>query len=177
MKDSQLASVIEEKRTAEGKYPPYWPIMSKQVKALAEWCCERCGVRNNEDAPDGTMLTVHHLDGNKWNCEWWNLAALCQQCHLRIQARVDFLRPYYRWNWETMEPEAVHSAWMARHIKGYNAWLLTLAYPDARGFNLLPLDRTEERDYSKEWPEREAMEFLEKYGKKVPRGKNGGKKK
>ncbi|GAH88897.1 unnamed protein product, partial [marine sediment metagenome] len=29
------------------------------------------------------MLTVHHLDGNKANCEDWNLAALCQRCHLR----------------------------------------------------------------------------------------------
>lgn len=32
------------------------------------------------------MLTVHHLDGNKGNCEKWNLAALCQICHLFIQA-------------------------------------------------------------------------------------------
>jgi len=128
--------------------------MSKQVKALAGWCCERCGVRNNEDEPDGTMLTVHHLDGNKWNCEWWNLAALCQQCHLRIQSRVVFKRPYYRWNWETMKPEAVHSLWLARHVKGYNAWLLTLAPPDALNLELLPLDRIEERDYSREWPNR-----------------------
>lgn len=148
MKDAQLASIIEEKRTLEGKYPPYWPIMSKQVKALAGWCCERCGVRNNEDSPDGTMLTVHHLDGDKWNCEWWNLSALCQQCHLRIQSRVDFTKPYYRWDWEAMKPEAVHSLWLARHIKGYNVWALLNDAP------LLPLDRIEERDYSKEWPNR-----------------------
>lgn len=136
MKDKQLSSIIEEKRTKEGAYPDYWPLMSKQVKALAHWCCERCGVRNNEDAPDGTMLTVHHLDGNKQNCEWWNLAALCQRCHLRIQSRVDFYR-------ETLD--GVHSLWLARHIKGYNV--------DAMLFGLTPLtlNKITIRSYEKEW--------------------------
>ena len=35
MKDKQLASIIEEKKTKEGHYPDFWPLMSKQVKALA----------------------------------------------------------------------------------------------------------------------------------------------
>lgn len=35
------------------------------------------------------ILTVHHLDGDKLNCRWWNLAALCQRCHLSIQGRVN----------------------------------------------------------------------------------------
>ena len=160
MKDKQLASIIEQKRTDDGEYPDYWPLLSKQVKAIAGWCCERCGVRNNEDEPDGTMLTVHHLDGDKSNCEWWNLAALCQRCHLRVQNRIgpgsdygppEFYVPYYRWNWETMKAEAVHSLWMARHIKSYNAWLQTNDGPTLTYQNPLPLDAVEERDYSKEW--------------------------
>lgn len=136
MKDKQLASVIEEKRTKQGDYPSYWPLMSKQVKAIEGWCCERCGVRNNEDSPDGTMLTVHHLDGNKMNCEWWNLAALCQRCHLRIQSRVDFYR-------ETLD--GVHSLWLARHIKGYNVEALLF------GLTPLTLNKITERSYAKEW--------------------------
>lgn len=32
------------------------------------------------------MLTVHHLDGNKGNGAKWNLASLCQICHLFIQS-------------------------------------------------------------------------------------------
>ena len=111
MKDKQLSSIIEEKRTKEGAYPDYWPLMSKQVKALAHWCCERCGVRNNEDAPDGTMLTVHHLDGNKQNCEWWNLAALCQRCHLKVQTRVNPDIPYF----------LEHSEWAKPYVAGFYA--------------------------------------------------------
>ena len=77
-----LAYEIEKRRAKAGDYPEDWPLIATRVKALVGWCCERCGVRNNEESPDGTMLTVHHLDGNKWNCELWNLAALCQRCHL-----------------------------------------------------------------------------------------------
>lgn len=145
MKDKQLASIMEKERTEKGDYPSYWPIMSKQVKALVGWCCERCGIRNNEDEPDGTMLTVHHLDGNKWNCEWWNLTALCQRCHLRVQSIVIFREPYYRWNWETMKAEAVHSRWMARHIKGFNV------EASLQGMQPIPLDGIEERDHSRDW--------------------------
>lgn len=140
-----LAYEIEKKRAAEGDYPPDWPIIATRIKALAHWCCERCGVRHNEEEPDGTMLTVHHLDGNKWNCEEWNLAALCQRCHLRIQARVEFYRPYFRFDWSELEYFAVHSLWLARHIKSYNVWAMLNDKPT------LPLDKVEERDYSKEW--------------------------
>ena len=35
------------------------------------------------------VLTVHHLDGDKGNSAWWNLAALCQVCHLQIQGKVE----------------------------------------------------------------------------------------
>ena len=83
------------------------------------------------------MLTVHHLDGNKWNCELWNLAVLCQRCHLRIQARVEFYRDSL---------DGVHSYWMAKHVKGYNV--------DAQMFELTPLklERITIRSYEKEWP-------------------------
>ena len=148
MKDKQLSSIIEEKRTKEGDYPSCWPLMSKQVKALAKWCCERCGVPNNEDSPDGTMLTVHHLDGNKMNCEWWNLAALCQRCHLRIQHDVTFYRIPHKYNWAKLawEPNSTHSLWMARHIRSYNIW----AWLNGKML-IIPMTKVIERDYSNEW--------------------------
>lgn len=58
------------------------------------------------------ILTVHHLDGDKGNCRWWNLVALCQRCHLEIQGKVRMER---RW----LRP---HSAWFRPYVAGYYAW-------------------------------------------------------
>jgi hypothetical protein len=70
-----------------GEYPKAWPDIARAVKHGAGWCCQRCSHPN--DQPSGYVLTVHHFDGNKANCAWWNLMALCQRCHLSVQARVD----------------------------------------------------------------------------------------
>jgi hypothetical protein len=58
------------------------------------------------------ILTVHHLDGDKGNCRWWNLCALCQRCHLEIQGKVQMDR---RWLRE-------HSPWFRPYVAGYYAW-------------------------------------------------------
>jgi hypothetical protein len=57
------------------------------------------------------ILTVHHLDGDKANCRWWNLASLCQRCHLHIQGKVDMARVY----------PFEHTAWMQPYVAGYYA--------------------------------------------------------
>lgn len=57
------------------------------------------------------ILTVHHLDGNKANCRWWNLVSLCQRCHLRIQRKVVMPRI---WPWP-------HSDWFKPYVAGYYA--------------------------------------------------------
>lgn len=58
------------------------------------------------------ILTVHHLDGDKANCRWWNVVALCQRCHLGIQGRVQMARV---WPWE-------HSEWFRPYVAGFYAW-------------------------------------------------------
>jgi hypothetical protein len=55
--------------------------------------------------------TVHHLDGNKANCVWWNLLALCQRCHLTIQSRVNPQQPYM----------LEHSDWFKPYVAGFYA--------------------------------------------------------
>lgn len=55
--------------------------------------------------------TVHHFDGNKANCEWWNLLALCQRCHLKIQSRVNPQQPYM----------FEHSEWLKPYVAGFYA--------------------------------------------------------
>jgi len=58
------------------------------------------------------ILTVHHLDEDKANCRWWNLASLCQRCHLRMQRAVVMGRPYHY----------EHSEWFKPYAAGFYAW-------------------------------------------------------
>lgn len=92
-----------------GQYPDNWKTIALKVKEEAGWKCVRCGHVN--DAKAGYMLTVHHLDGNKSNCEWWNIVPLCQRCHLSIQARVVMERAWL----------LPHSEWFKIYVAGYYA--------------------------------------------------------
>ncbi len=109
-----------------GEYPRDWPAVAKQVKELAGWCCVRCG--HPHDRTTGHVLTVHHLDNDKSNLAWWNLPALCQRCHLRIQAKVIMHRPWF----------LPHSKWFRPYVAGYYAAVHGL--PDNRDFVLAKVD-------------------------------------
>ena len=93
-----------------GDYPADWREIATAIKDAAGWKCERCG--HEHDPANGYTLTVHHLDMNKANCAAWNLAPLCQRCHLSIQGRVDWeqswmfdLPEWMRWRWEAFIAE------------------------------------------------------------------------
>lgn len=94
------------------EYPDNWPDIALSIKIANDWKCERC--KHENDFPSGHVLTVHHLDGNKANCEDWNLAALCQRCHLRIQGRVKMEQGFF----EAVMPV---SDWFKPHLAGYLA--------------------------------------------------------
>ncbi len=91
-------------------YPDNWKEIATRVKTAAMWQCERCHMMN--DSGNGYCLTVHHLDGNKANCADWNLAALCQRCHLKIQGRVKMQQLFF------LEVLPV-SGWFKLHYEGY----------------------------------------------------------
>ena len=101
-------------RKSTGTYPIDWKEISIWVKAAAGWHGERCG--HPDDRQAGYMLTVHHLTLEKDNCQWWNLAALCQRCHLRTQGKVIMERPWL----------LDHSEWFKPHAAGYYAHRLGL---------------------------------------------------
>lgn len=107
-------------------YPADWPAIAKAVKDEAGWCCVRCG--HAHEPPTGYTLTVHHLDGDKANCAWWNLAALCQRCHLRIQGRVIMARVWF----------LPHSEWFKPYVAGYYA--RQLGMPTERAYVLAHLE-------------------------------------
>lgn len=108
-----------------GEYPPNWDEIATRIKDLAGWKCERCDMPHG---PCPCILTVHHLDGDKSNCEDWNLAALCQRCHLIVQARVKFYQDY------ALE----HTPWMLKHVLAYNEWAKARGRPLLTANQLLP---------------------------------------
>ncbi|MCK4248375.1 MAG: hypothetical protein KAX15_01190 [Candidatus Omnitrophica bacterium] len=91
------------------EYPKNWPEISECIKRKNNNRCERCD--HQHEVKTGYVLTVHHLDGDKSNCEDWNLAALCQRCHLHIQAKVkmdQLLFDFYE-----------IASWFKPHLKGF----------------------------------------------------------
>jgi hypothetical protein len=72
-----------EARVENHQYPPNWEEIAKWVKDNAGWRCELCKHPHEPNA--GYTLTVDHLDFNPANCDYENLAALCQRCHLKRQ--------------------------------------------------------------------------------------------
>jgi hypothetical protein len=95
---------------AKNTYPADWPIIAQRIKDAAGWRCERC--QHPHDFETDHVLTVHHLDGNKANCADWNLAALCQRCHLKIQGRIKMDQLFF------LEVLTI-SAWFKPHYEGY----------------------------------------------------------
>lgn len=69
-------------------------------------------VAADDQEAEWRILTVHHLDGDKANCRWWNLLALCQRCHLIIQGRVNPAQIY----------PFEHSPWFKPYAAGYYAF-------------------------------------------------------
>lgn len=65
-------------------YPTNWDDIARDIKARAGWRCEHCDTAHCVET--WHVLTVHHLNGDKADCRWENLVALCQRCHLSIQA-------------------------------------------------------------------------------------------
>lgn len=118
----------------QGTYPPDWDEIGDRVRAEAGGICIKCG--HDHDPKAGYALTVHHFDGNKSNCEWWNLMALCQRCHLRVQGRVNPEIPYF----------LEHDEWAKLYIAGfyakkYECRLIDKAEAVARRDELLTYER------------------------------------
>ena len=96
-------------RKSISNYPDNWPEIAQQIKDAAGWKCVRCG--HPHDPENGYVLTCHHLDMDCQNNAWWNTPALCQRCHLHIQAKVILE--------QQLLPTIKHSEWFISHVEGY----------------------------------------------------------
>lgn len=119
----------------KGAYPADWREVATAIKAEVGQRCARCGEMH---APStGYTLTVHHFDGDKANCERWNLMPLCQRCHLSVQSRVnpetplliepaDWARPYIAGFYESGRgmpgPTYDLAAWIEKYEEAIGPW-------------------------------------------------------
>lgn len=94
-------------RRFTGQYADNGKAIRKAVREREGNKCIRC----QSPSVAGRILTVHHFDGNKANDEWYNLLALCQVCHLQIQAKVDPETPFF----------FEHSEWLKPYVAGFYA--------------------------------------------------------
>jgi len=120
-------------------YPTVWDSIGDCVRTRAHHRCVRCQhpyrvgamgsgewtrcddhcLHDGPTRPVGLVgfeaqwriLTVHHLNGDKSDCRWWNLVALCQRCHLTIQGKVKMDRPWM----------FTHSEWFRPYVAGHYA--------------------------------------------------------
>lgn len=84
------------------RYPPNWKQISEYIRfERADNKCEVCGLPNysyvnsktrelclrDEENAIKIVLTVAHLDHTPENCDYDNLKAMCQKCHLNYDAK------------------------------------------------------------------------------------------
>ena len=71
-------------------YPKNWKEISQWTVINAGNKCEVFDAENHKPHPitkSRVILTVHHCDFNPRNNESYNLYALCQRCHIRLDKK------------------------------------------------------------------------------------------
>lgn len=85
------------------EYHPKWKLISRLIRfKRAQNKCEWCGIENYSIKPTGSkvVLTVAHIDHDKTNNRFNNLAALCNGCHLRHDVKQHVANRKYGRNWK-----------------------------------------------------------------------------
>lgn len=73
----------EEK--VDRKYSEDWTERLRDtVREKDRHICKLCGIHQDEE---DTLLDVHHIDYDKYNCNLNNLVTLCRSCHIRTNNR------------------------------------------------------------------------------------------
>lgn len=69
--------------TLKGKYPSEFnKHLTEKIRKRDNYQCKICGITQEEHLKIyEKILCVHHMDGNKQNCEENNLITLCWPCN------------------------------------------------------------------------------------------------
>ena len=85
-------------------YHPKWSLISHLIRFVrAGNKCEQCQAENYQPHPltgSKVILTVAHLDHDRSHNRFYNLAALCQRCHLMHDMAQHIYNRRYGRNWK-----------------------------------------------------------------------------
>lgn len=84
-------------------YHPKWELIRYLIRFVrAKGKCEWCGAEHLKPHPKTgykVSLATAHLDRDRSNNRFWNLAALCQRCHLSHDRQQHIYSIKYGRNW------------------------------------------------------------------------------
>ncbi|MES2386511.1 MAG: hypothetical protein V4543_00810 [Bacteroidota bacterium] len=102
-------------------YHPKWPLISRLIRfTRADGKCEWCGAENHKPHPvtkSNVVLTVAHIDRDKDNNKFSNLAALCQKCHLGHDIHQHVSNRKYGRDWKRYQYFLPFSSYYNRYPK------------------------------------------------------------
>lgn len=68
--------------------------LKKFIRARDNYVCQNPNCEEHDD-PYDRELDVHHIDYDKFNCELWDLIALCRKCHSETLGNRDYWQAFY----------------------------------------------------------------------------------
>jgi 5-methylcytosine-specific restriction endonuclease McrA len=71
--------------------------LKEQIRNRDNHTCQNCGMTEEEHLiVVGKVLTIHHIDYNKENCDKDNLITLCGSCNTRANFNRDYWFEFYK---------------------------------------------------------------------------------
>lgn len=72
-------------------------FLKESIRKRDNYTCKKCGITEEEHLTVyGLVLSVHHINYNKQNCEETNLITLCRECNTRVNFNRGYWTSYFQ---------------------------------------------------------------------------------
>lgn len=70
--------------------------LKEQIRKRDNYTCQKCQITEEEHITVyGRVLSIHHIDYNKKNCNQNNLITLCNECNIRVNYNREYWVQYF----------------------------------------------------------------------------------
>lgn len=119
-----------EKELDMFKYPINWKDIATQFKEKNGLICSNCKCSSDGESRDKWFFDVHHINGNKSDCNNSNLMVLCKLCHIyENDYHLENAKKFPNRNTSLHEFVRVHNqkllnnSYLKRYIKDFSDFL------------------------------------------------------